>query len=488
MFNVYIFSLNIIYILAETKIIIMKLLKNLFKTMIIGLLLVTSVACSDDDDGNLQPVTVTVTDFVLANLSDYSLLLEALQKADGDLVTTLSGPGPFTVFAPNNAAFTAFLNANGFANLDAVPSDVLAQILLNHVVSGAVQSSQLSTGFIKTSATSTAANQLMSMFVDTSSGVTLNGVSNVTGADNIVDNGVVHLVDAVIGLPSIATLAAANSDFSSLVAALDAASLVPTVDMGGPFTVLAPNDAAFTAFLDGASLGDIPVDALTQVLLNHVLDGSILSTDLTSAGAGYNNTLATGAGDNPMSIYFDTSSGVSFNGVSNVAAADVIAENGVIHAVDAVIDLPTVVTFALADPTFSTLVAALTDSRLTTDFVSILSTADGTDPAPFTVFAPTNDAFAALLTELNATGLGDIDEPTLNATLTYHVVGGANVVASDLMDDLTVTTLGGDITANVTGGATLTDANDRVSNIVATDLQAANGVIHAIDKVILPPL
>lgn len=467
----------------------MKKTKFLFKTLVLIFVMITAISCNDDDnDSDPQPAANTVVDFVLANSSDYSILYEALLKADGNLVNALRGAGPFTVFAPNNTAFNAFLNANGFANIDAVPTDVLSQILLNHVVSGAVQSTQLSPGYISTLATSSSANQPMSMYVDTSSGVTLNGVSTVTGADNIVDNGVIHLVDGVIGLPSIATLAAANSSFSSLVAALGAANLVTTVDEGGPFTVLAPDNAAFTAFLDGAALGDIPVDALTQVLLNHVLSGVTLASDLASAGSGYTNTLATGAGGNSMSIYFDASSGVSFNGVSDVAAADVIAENGVIHAVNTVIGLPTVVTFALADPTFSTLVAALTDSRLTTDFVGVLSTADGTDPAPFTVFAPTNDAFTDLLTELGASGLGDIDEPTLNATLTYHVVGGANVQDSGLSDGLTVTTLGGDITANVTGGATLTDANDRVSNIIATNVQAANGVIHAIDKVILPPL
>ena len=466
----------------------MKTLEKIYKTLLLTLVLVTAVACSDDDDVTMPPAKNTIADFVVANQANYGLLLEALQKADGDLVTTLSGDGPFTVFAPNDAAFTAFLSDNGFANLDAVPTDVLSQILLNHVIVGSVQSTQLSTGYIKTLATSSAANQKMSMFVDTSAGVVLNGVSTVTGADNIVDNGVVHLVDQVIGLPSIATLAAANSGFSSLVAALSAADLVNTVATGGPFTVLAPDDAAFTSFLDGAALGDIPVETLTQVLLNHVLDGVTLAGDLTSAGNGYTNTLASGAGGNAMSLYFNTDSGVSFNGVSNVSAADVIAENGVIHAVDGVIGLPSVVTFALADPNFSTLVAALTDSRLTTDFVATLSTPNGTDPAPFTVFAPTNSAFADLLTELNVSGLADIDEPTLNATLTYHVVGGANVLDSDLTDDLKVATLGGEITANISGGATLTDANDRVSDITATNVQAANGVIHAISKVILPPL
>src|SRR5690606_30932688 len=120
---------------------------------------------------------------------------------------TLKGDGPFTVFAPDNAAFSEFLSANGFANLDAVPVPVLKQILLNHVVSGAVKSTDLTTGYIQTLATATPNNLNMSMFVNTSGGVKLNGISSVTAADNILDNGVVHLVNKVIGLPTIVTFA-----------------------------------------------------------------------------------------------------------------------------------------------------------------------------------------------------------------------------------------------------------------------------------------
>ena len=93
-----------------------------------------------------------------------------------------------------------------------------------------------------------------------------------------------------------------------------------------------------------------------------------------------------------------------------------------------------------------------------------------------------------MLTELEVSELGDIDEPTLKATLDMHAVAGLNVVASDLTDNFAVPTLGGEITANVTGGATLTDSNGRVCNIIVVNVQAANGVIHAIDKVILPQL
>ena len=173
---------------------------------------------------------------------------------------------------------------------------------------------------------------------------------------------------------------------------------------------------------------------LLQNYLNlyNVISGDIESTDLANIGRGYSNTSATGPGGNNLSIYFDATNGVTFNGISSVSTADVDASNGVVHIVNAVIGLPTVVDFALADSDFTTLVAALTRDDLTTDYVSVLSTPNGTAPAPFTVFAPTNTAFGDLLVELGANGLEDIDEPTLNATLSYHAVAGANVRSSDL--------------------------------------------------------
>jgi uncharacterized surface protein with fasciclin (FAS1) repeats len=293
--------------------------------------------------------------------------------------------------------------------------------------------------------------------------------------------------DNVEDVSTIVNLAVDSADLTSLVAALDRANLVSALNGEGPFTVLAPTNDAFAAFLSANnfnSLEDVPVDILTKVLLNHVISGSLISTDLST---GYANTLATSAASQtPLSIYVDTSNGVRFNGVSSVSAADILAVNGVIHKVDAVIGLPNIVTFATADPNFSTLVSALTRSDLTTDFVGVLSTDSATAPAPFTVFAPINDAFNRLLTELNLTSLSEIDEPTLDVVLKYHVVGGANVLDSNLTDNLTVSTLSGDITADITGGARLTDSTGRVSDIIATNVQANNGVIHAINNVILP--
>lgn len=292
--------------------------------------------------------------------------------------------------------------------------------------------------------------------------------------------------DNVKAPETISEIAAATPNLSVLVSALVRADLVATLDSPGAFTVFAPTNTAFQAFLTAnnfASLEAIPVNVLKQVLLNHVVAGKNISSGLST---GYVNSLATYSTTNlNLSMFINTTSGVRINGVSQVTTADINATNGVIHVVDAVIGLPTVVTFATADPTFSTLVAALTRESSYT-FVSTLSAS--ATPAPFTVFAPTNAAFVSLLTELQAPNLAAIPTATLTATLNMHVVAGANVQSTALTNNMTITTLGGNITAKTTGGATLTDSNNRISNIVAVNVQASNGVIHAIDKVILPTL
>ena len=298
-----------------------------------------------------------------------------------------------------------------------------------------------------------------------------------------------YKIPIVIPTNSIVDFVSSNSDYSMLLEALQTADsgIVESLDSRGPFTVFAPNNAAFRAFLSANNfdyLSDVPTAMLSQILLNHVIGGNALAASLSTGYDIKSFSTATPSGAD-MSLYINTANGVVINGISTVTTADISVDNGTIHAVDAVIGLPTVVTFAVADPNFSILKTALTRADLTFDFVGTLSTANGTDPAPFTVFAPIDQAFVDLLEELEKDSLDDIDEETLNATLKMHAVAGANVLAAGLSDGLTISTLGGDITANVTGGATLTDANNRVSQIVAGDVQASYGVIHAIDKVLL---
>ena len=283
---------------------------------------------------------------------------------------------------------------------------------------------------------------------------------------------------------TITGLAVRNSNLKILVQALTRADLATTLQGVGPFTVFAPTDAAFTTFLKTtpyATINDVPKDVLTQILLNHVVSGSVKSTALST---GYIKTLAKGSAStsNTLSMYVDLTSGVKLNGVAKVTTADVMASNGVIHVVDGVIGLPTIVTHAMANPMFSTLVSALTYNPQS-GFAGVLS---GTTSSPFTVFAPTNAAFTAFLGETTYSSLSAIPANVLEKTLKYHVVTGANVLSTALTKNQVITTFSGQ-TATVKFTPTrLLDVSGRNCNIIATDVQCSNGVIHVLEKVLLP--
>lgn len=275
---------------------------------------------------------------------------------------------------------------------------------------------------------------------------------------------------------SITDIASGNPNFSILVDALSRADLAETLDQAGSYTVFAPTNDAFLDFLDAngfESLDDVPLPTLTQVLLNHVVSGTNLSTGLTT---GYVKTLAKGGASstNTLSMFINTESGVRLNGVSSVTTADITANNGVIHVVDAVIGLPTIVTHATANPNFSTLASLLTQQEL-------VGTLDGTASSPFTVFAPLNSAFDTATLNLYS-GLTSTQK---TAVLTYHVVAGANVLSNAIPSGPITTFETGTFTIS---GTVITDEQNRTTNIVATDVQASNGVIHAVNKVLLPNL
>ncbi|MEM9362269.1 MAG: fasciclin domain-containing protein [Bacteroidota bacterium] len=467
------------------------------------------VSCSDDDDGtpDTQQPDSNIVETAQATTDLDSLvaaLLQADESPDNDLVSALSGEGPFTVFAPTNDAFADLLRQlDGFDSLDDFSTtelqNLLAVILQYHVIAGtAAQSTDLSDGQMLTTL------QGSSVTVSTDGGVFIQDATEVDAEvvtpNVLTTNGVVHIINKVllpqaildeladIILVPITDLAIGNENLQNLVAALLAANGdLPTVLRGdGPFTVLAPTDTAFETFLDGAELGDLDVDVLTNVLLNHVISGELSSTDLEGLGSGYSNTLATGPGDANLSIYFDATDGVEFNGSVDVVIPNVRALNGIVHVVNEVIALPTVVTFATADPNFSTLVQALTDLTPGTDFVSVLSAQDGAGDDPFTVFAPTDDAFDQLVA-IPA-------EDDLVPILQHHVVAGANVRSEDLTPDgdTMATTLEGDmITITLPGtGDNIADVTDGAGNtgigIDAVDVQAINGVIHVLDTVLIP--
>lgn len=273
---------------------------------------------------------------------------------------------------------------------------------------------------------------------------------------------------------TVAEIAADDDQFSTLVGALDRVNLVSVLNGDGPFTVFAPTNAAFDKL--GVDLSTLSDEALTEILLYHVFVGDgILAADIAE-GQTYLGTAAnTGPNGTNLSMLVEkTASGVSINGSTNVTATDIAGMNGVIHVVDAVIMPMDIVGHAAANSNFTSLVATL--GAASGDLVNVLS-----DDGPFTVFAPVNGAFDAI-SEVAATLSAD----QLAAVLTYHVAAG-NVTSSDLTDAMSVTTVNGEtFTVNLDGGASITDARGNTVNIVLTDVQATNGIIHVLDAVILP--
>lgn len=282
---------------------------------------------------------------------------------------------------------------------------------------------------------------------------------------------------------SITGIASSSRDFDILVEALNVTGLASTLQASGSFTVFAPTDEAFLKFLRKTpyeTVKEIPKNVLKQILLNHVISGSFQSTALST---GYLKTLATSSvsGTNTMSMYVDLTSGVLLNGFAKVETANIIASNGVIHSVDKVIDLPTIVTHASANKNFSSLVGALTGAGQP-DFLSILS---GTNP--YTVFAPTNTAFTNLNTELAPGGIAGVKTTDLTKVLQYHVLNG-NILSASIKEGLYPTLAKQNFTISVSESATITDVTKRTSNVSTVDVQCSNGVIHVIDKVLLPKL
>ncbi|KAF0195282.1 MAG: lipoprotein precursor [Bacteroidetes bacterium] len=273
---------------------------------------------------------------------------------------------------------------------------------------------------------------------------------------------------------NIAQVASSNPDFSILVEALDKADLVSAMEGTGPFTVFAPTNAAFNALfaqLGVSGISDLSAETLKPILLNHVISGNVKAMDIAT---GYVETLNNyGPNGNKVKLFILKGSNVMVDN-SKVVTTDVMASNGTIHAIDKVILPPSVVGHAINNPDFSILVQAVVKAGL----VDALSA-----PGPFTVFAPTNAAFAELFAALGVSGIDDLTAAQLTPILLYHVVSG-NVVASQVSSGMVPTLNEGSnisIVANTMG----VKLNGN-SNVIATDVQGANGVIHAIDAVLLP--
>jgi transforming growth factor-beta-induced protein len=406
----------------------------------------------------------TIVDIAAGN-PDFSTLVAAVLAAD--LAEALSGEGPFTVFAPTNEAFAKLPEGTLESLLLPENKQALTDILLYHVVSGSV----LAADVVNLSEAKTLLGKNVNIKVDM--GTVMINEANVVATDIIADNGVIHVIDSVIlppaDLADIVDTAVADGRFTTLAAALGAAELIDTLKGEGPFTVFAPTDDAFALLPEGtveSLLLPENKQALTDILLYHVVAGKVMAEDVVTL-----TEAETLLGQN-VSIKVDM--GKVYINESEVIITDIETSNGIIHVIDVVL-LPKgdIVDTAVADGRFTTLAAALGAAEL-------IDTLKG--EGPFTVFAPTDDAFAKLPAGTVESLLLPENKQQLIDILLYHVVAG-KVMAEDVVTLTEAeTVLGQNISIKVENGKVF--IND--AEVIITDIVTSNGIIHVIDTVLLP--
>lgn len=408
---------------------------------------------------------------VIAGSPNHNYLEAALIQEGLDVV--LSEPSAeFTVFAPIDAAFDALATALGtdITGLLALPN--LTDVLTYHVLGSVVPSSAVTNGAIVQPVSLTNTLKL----TVTGLGDVFVNQAQVTAVDLNADNGVVHVLDAVVLPFETVVDVAIDNGFNALTEAVIYAEVMPALTNPlATYTVFAPTDQAFQdlaaafgiPFEDLFSPGSIDPEGLAQVLIYHVLPSQVLAEEVTNGSIV--NSLSQ-VNDLKLTV---KGSGEAFVNQAQITATDIMSANGVVHVLNSVL-LPneTVVDIAL-DNNFSSLAAAVIKAELMPAL---------TNPyAVYTVFAPTNEAFDALATALGTDLNGVLDLPFLSDVLLYHVVSG-EVTAGDLVNGPVPTLNGSDITVDLTNGVMINDAM-----VTMADLFSDNGVVHVIDGVLLPP-
>lgn len=468
-------------------------MKIITKIVTLTALVFVLQACGSDSD---EPIPVelpsevsgdTIYDTARKN-PGLSTLVAALDATGLD-ETLSASTGSFTVFAPSNAAFLALGSDTVNALLN--DPDTLSDILTYHVLSGTVDADAAIAAAGTTVETVNGARIALTLLNDA---LLVNGVS-VTLTNIQASNGLIHVIDAVLSEPAergdptsnIIETAVAAGSFTTLASLLTDADLIDTlVNADEEFTVFAPTDAAFEALGENVltSLSENP-DVLLSILLQHVVVGSTVDSLTAYTLAGNDVETASGA-EITLSINVNNDR-ITFGG-SNVVMPDVFASNGVIHVVDTVIigDVfvppagENIVEVASANANFSTLVELV----VAADLVDVLADEMGVQ---YTVFAPSNAAFAALGQATIDALKGDPE--TLADILLYHVFDGGAVLQDAAIE------------LAQTDGNIIEMANEQMlalsfvdstlftntSVVSATDVVANNGVIHVVDQVILPP-
>lgn len=290
-----------------------------------------TISCKKDKD-------ITPTGPKLGNIvevasenPDFSILVEAVKRAN--LVDVLSSSGPYTVFAPTNAAFESLLADLGLSSLDDISASQLKSILLYHVISKKVPSGSVVTGYVSTNADGPDSTKLSLYINKSGSDIKLDNRANVIKKDIEASNGVIHVIDKVLMPSKLLQMAMNNPSFSIFVSAVKHAELDGTLDFPGPLTVFAPTNAAFESLLtllEKDSITQVQKSTVKKIILEHIVaTGNITSKKLINgklSTLGGIDIIVSGVGTTPM-----------LNGNINVTSVDIQGANGVFHRIDKVI-------------------------------------------------------------------------------------------------------------------------------------------------------
>ncbi|MDP3237365.1 MAG: fasciclin domain-containing protein [Myxococcales bacterium] len=438
--------------------------------------------------------------------ADFSILVQAVTRAN--LAGALQAATPRkTVFAPTNAAFTALFTQLGVAGVNDLSVDQLTVILKYHVLPAEVNAVAATAAAMANTKVDSLGGKIQLSLQGTT--IRLDSRASVVTPNVVASNGIIHAIDQVI-LPSLLDVATTDERFSSLAAAVVASNqpaLVAQLDDNAQtpkLTVFAPTNGAFDGLVgalrgadDGGTTGINALTSFSETQLRPVLAYHVIPSEVPASGVPATGTVATLGGRVAVTR---TGSTVTVDGVQ-VVIADIRTANGIIHAIGSVL-LPSIADIATAPASaanFSSLAAAIgvadTLGDGGTNAAGIAAALDTTraDGGGYTVFAPTNAAFAATVSALRGaddggttgiTGLGSFRPAQVAPILRYHVVP-AQVLASQVPTTATaVGTLGGTVQALRTGANVTIDGKA----VAAANVFASNGVIHVLGDVLLPSI
>jgi uncharacterized surface protein with fasciclin (FAS1) repeats len=406
----------------------------------------------------------TVVDVAIDN--DFTILTTAVVTAE--LLPALTNPlAELTVFAPTDEAFGNLLDALGLTAQQLLESEDLADILLYHVLGSEVRAEDITNGAIVDALSETNTLKLTKK----ANGDVFVNQAKVLSANIGADNGVVHVLDAVV-LP-VETVAdvAIDNDFTILTTAVVTAELLPALTNPlAELTVFAPTDEAFGNILAGLGITAqqlLESESLADILLYHVLGSEVRAEDIT------NGAIIDALSETNTLKLTKKANGDVYVNQAKVTSVNIGADNGIVHVLDAVVlPVKTVVDVALEN-NFTTLATAVVTAELLPALSNPLT--------DLTVFAPTNQAFEDLATALGVTLADILELSTLETILLYHVVAG-EVRSTDLTNGLVATLNGENIVVDLTSGVKINDATVTLANV-----DADNGVVHVINGVLLPP-